>query len=78
MRNKSIPGRTSLHGSYNKYHFYAIFSALQLLHGGNVGRLDVVLDLGNLLLELVERDLGVLDDQVDLEHLDTCLLAFAS
>lgn len=26
--------------------------------------------LGNLLLELVERDLGVLDDKGDLEHLD--------
>lgn len=38
---------------------------------GNVRRLDVVLDLGDLLLELVERDLGVLDDQVDLEHADT-------
>lgn len=46
-------------------------SYLQLLHSGNVGRLDVVLVLGNLLLELVERDLVVLDDQVDLELLDT-------
>jgi len=31
----------------------------------------VVLVLGDLLLELIERDLVVLDDQVDLELLDT-------
>lgn len=37
----------------------------------DIGGLDVVLDLLDLLLELVERDLGILDDQVDLEHLDT-------
>lgn len=31
----------------------------------------MVLVLGDLLLELIERDLVVLDDQVDLELLDT-------
>jgi hypothetical protein len=41
---------------------------------GNVGGLDVLFDLGDLLLELVERDLGVFDNQVDLEHLDTWVL----
>lgn len=43
----------------------------QLLHGSNVGGLDVVLVLLNLGLELIQRDLVVLDDQVDLELLDT-------
>ena len=43
---------------------------LELLHGNDIGRLDVVLELGDLLLELVERDLLVLDDQVDLQLLD--------
>jgi len=46
-------------------------SCLQLLHSDNVGGLDVVLELFDLLLELVQRDLVVLDDQVDLELLDT-------
>lgn len=46
-------------------------SRLQLLHGSDVGGLDVVLELGKLLLELVERDLLVLNDQVDLELADT-------
>lgn len=45
-------------------------STLQLLHGNNVGGLNVVLELFDLLLELVERDLVVLNDQVDLELLD--------
>ena len=44
---------------------------LQLLHGSDVGGLDVVLVLLNAGLELVGRDLVVLDDQVDLELLDT-------
>jgi hypothetical protein len=44
---------------------------LQLLHGNNVGGLDVVLELLDLLLELIEGDLVVLNDQVDLELLDT-------
>lgn len=46
-------------------------STLQLLHGSNVAGLDVVLVLSNLLLELIERNLVVLNDQVDLELLDT-------
>ena len=46
-------------------------NCLQLLHSDNVGGLDVVLELFDLLLELVQRDLVVLDDQVDLELLDT-------
>jgi hypothetical protein len=44
---------------------------LQLLHSNNVGGLDVVLEFLNLLLQLVQRDLVVLNDQVDLELLDT-------
>lgn len=44
---------------------------LQLLHGSDIGGLDVVLILLDLALELVERDLLVLNDQVDLELLDT-------
>lgn len=44
---------------------------LKLLHGNNVGRLNVVLELGDLLLEIIKRDLLVLDDKVDLELLDT-------
>lgn len=44
---------------------------LQLLHGNNVGGLDVVLELLDLLLELVKRNLVVLNNQVDLELLDT-------
>lgn len=45
--------------------------ALQLLHGNDIGRLDVVLVLLNLPLELVQRHLLVLHDQVDLHLLDT-------
>ena len=41
------------------------------LHGSNIGALDIVLELGNLLLELVERDFLVLDDEGNLELLDT-------
>jgi hypothetical protein len=37
----------------------------------DIGGLDVVLDLLDLLFQIRQRDLGVLDDQVDLEHLDT-------
>lgn len=44
---------------------------LQLLHGSNVGGLDVVLILLDLSLESIGGDLLVLDDQVDLELLDT-------
>lgn len=46
-------------------------SRLQLLHGSNVGGLDVVLILLDLGLELVGGDLLVLDNQVDLELLNT-------
>lgn len=44
---------------------------LQLLHGSNVGGLDVVLEGLNLLLEVANGDLLVLNNQVDLELLDT-------
>lgn len=43
---------------------------LQLLHGNNIRRLDVVFVFLNLLLELVKGNLLVLDDQVDLELLN--------
>lgn len=46
-------------------------SFLQLHHGNNVGGLDVVLELGDLLLEIIDGDLVVLNDEVDLELLDT-------
>lgn len=46
-------------------------SFLQLLHGGDISGLDVVLELLDLVLKVRNRDLGVLDDQVDLELLDT-------
>lgn len=45
--------------------------SLQLLHSSNVGALDVVLEAVDLLLQLVERDLLVLDHQVDHQLLDT-------
>ena len=41
------------------------------LHGGDIAGLDVVLEVGDFLLELVQRNLLVLDDQVDLQHSDT-------
>jgi hypothetical protein len=44
---------------------------LQLLHGSNIGGLNVVLELLNLALELVGGDLLVLNNQVDLELLNT-------
>lgn len=44
---------------------------LQLLHGSDIGGLDVVLILLNLALELIGGDLLVLDDEVDLELLNT-------
>jgi hypothetical protein len=44
---------------------------LQLLHGSNIGGLNVVLELLNLALELVGGDLLVLNHQVDLELLNT-------
>ena len=44
---------------------------IRTLHGSDVGALDVVLKLGNALLELIERDEFVLDDKGDLELLDT-------
>ena len=43
---------------------------LKLLHGSDVGGLDVVLELLDLLAESIQRDLLVLDDKVDLELLD--------
>lgn len=45
--------------------------SLQLLHGSNVARLDVVLEVLDLLLELLQTDLVILDDNVDLQLLDT-------
>ena len=47
------------------------YKRLQLLHGNNVGGLHMVLVLLNLLLQLIRRHLVVLDDQVDLQLLDT-------
>lgn len=44
---------------------------LQLLHGSNVGGLDVVLELLDLLLKIAKRDLLVLDNEGDLELADT-------
>ncbi|KAB8437347.1 hypothetical protein FH972_025027 [Carpinus fangiana] len=44
---------------------------LQLLHGSNVGGLHVVLKLLDLLLQLVQGDFVILDDQIDLQLLDT-------
>ena len=47
-------------------------NGLDLGHGSNVGGLNVVLDLvGDPLLELVQRDLLVLDDEGHLELADT-------
>lgn len=44
---------------------------LQLLHGSNVGGLDVLLESLNLLGEVSDTDLLILDDHVDLELADT-------
>ena len=44
---------------------------LQLLHSSDIGGLDVVLILLNLLLEIVDGDLGILNNNVDLELLDS-------
>jgi hypothetical protein len=41
------------------------------LHGDDVRGLDVVLELGDLLLEVIKTNLVIFDDQVDLELLDT-------
>lgn len=46
-------------------------SHLQFLHGNNVRGLHKVLKLGNLVLELIQRHLLVLNNQVDLQLLDT-------
>lgn len=48
-----------------------ILFCLQLLHGGDVGGLDVVLVVLDGLLQVVQGDLVVLDDTVDLDLLDT-------
>jgi hypothetical protein len=44
---------------------------LQLLHGDDIGGLHVVFVLLNLLLQLVRGHFVILDDQVDLQLLDT-------
>jgi hypothetical protein len=44
---------------------------LQLLHSRDVGGLDVVLILLNLGLQVVQRDLVILNDDVQLELLNT-------
>merc|ERR1712230_95389 len=44
---------------------------LQLLHSNDIGRLDVILELLNLLLQLGETNLVILDNQVNLQFLDT-------
>lgn len=41
------------------------------LHGGDIGRLDVVLIFSDLLLEFVKGNLLVLDDESHLKLLDT-------
>lgn len=43
----------------------------ELLHSDDIGRLDVFIVALDLLLELIEGDLGVLDDQVNLQLFDT-------
>lgn len=45
---------------------------LKLLHGGDVGRLDVVFELLDLVLEVIQRDLLVLDDDGDLFKRGRC------
>merc|ERR1711881_332802 len=44
---------------------------LQLLHSNDIGRLDVILELLNLLLQLGETNLVILDNQVNLQFLHT-------
>jgi hypothetical protein len=50
---------------------FLVAHLLQVLYSNNDCGLDLVLELFNLLLELVERDFVVLNDQVELELLDT-------
>lgn len=59
--------------THDKFRFtnFLFKVALQLLHGGDIGGLDKVFKLLDLLLELVRGDLVVLNDQVDLQLLDT-------
>lgn len=45
--------------------------SLDLVEGGDVDGLDVVLELLDLLLKIVDGDLSVLDDADDLELLDS-------
>ncbi len=40
--------------------------SLQLLHGRDISRLDMVLVLLNFSLEVIDRNLVVFDNQVDL------------
>ena len=68
-------GQTNMHGHDPWFSGVAAGSpwsccGLQLLHGSNVGGLDIVLKSFDLLLEIFERDLVVLDDQVNLQLLD--------
>jgi hypothetical protein len=45
--------------------------SLKLLHGSDICRLDVVLELLDLLLELGQADLLVLDDEVDMQLVES-------
>jgi hypothetical protein len=45
--------------------------AKHTLHGSDVRALDVVFELGNLLLQIVEGDLLILNHEGDLELLNT-------
>ncbi|KAI6761113.1 hypothetical protein HG531_001666 [Fusarium graminearum] len=51
--------------------FYSDVGTLRLLHGSNVSGLDVVLELLDLLLKVGDGDLLILNNEVDLELLDT-------
>eukprot|EP00091_Calanus_sinicus_P018782 TRINITY_DN43_c0_g1_i6.p1 TRINITY_DN43_c0_g1~~TRINITY_DN43_c0_g1_i6.p1 ORF type:complete len:112 (+),score=25.33 TRINITY_DN43_c0_g1_i6:40-375(+) len=44
---------------------------LDLVHGGDVHGLDEVLELTHLLLQLINRDLGILNNSHELQFLDT-------
>lgn len=59
------------------HHFFSYLGVthiditLELLHGSDIDGLDVVLKLGDLVAQLIERNLLVLNNQVDLQLLDT-------
>jgi hypothetical protein len=57
--------------SFIIHHKVSLETHLQLLHSHDVGGLDVVLILFDLSLQVVQGDLVVLNDEVELELLDT-------